>query len=417
MIKLTSFYIFINLLISKFRFYINFIIFILIIISLNLNNKYLIIGLIISLIVFNMMKEINSSTIILSLIFFISSLWMIISSSLISFWLSLECQSFSLILLIFYDNNEKTINIESLIKYFIISGISGIILLLGISQLYGGFIFLGDFKLNNINFYWILILIPIIFKLALSPIHIWVPEVYQGLNIRGILFISLLPKFSLFIFLTKIPNLNLILFFVGVFSILVGALGGLNQSDLKPLLGYSSIGHLGFVILAFSMINSFSLLFSLFYLIVYVITSISLFIIIINSKTDTLIVNWINKYKYNKILTIIFVFILLSWLGIPPLLGFWTKLSVILLCIFMEIKILSLFILLTAIILSSFYYLRLIKTSLSESKNNLYIWKQNLTEKHIITHFEKFIILITLNIFLLFLILTLILDLMMCITV
>ena len=207
------------------------------------------------------------------------------------------------------------------------------------------------------------------------------------------------------------------MFFVGVFSILVGALGGLNQSDLKPLLGYSSIGHLGFVILAFSMINSFSLLFSLFYLIVYVITSISLFIIIINSKTDTLIVNWINKYKYNKILTIIFVFILLSWLGIPPLLGFWTKLSVILLCIFMEIKILSLFILLTAIILSSFYYLRLIKTSLSESKNNLYIWKQNLTEKHIITHFEKFIILITLNIFLLFLILTLILDLMMCITV
>jgi NADH:ubiquinone oxidoreductase subunit 2 (subunit N) len=74
---------------------------------------------------------------------------MLVSSSLISFWLSLECQSFSLILLIFYDNNEKITNIESLIKYFIVSAISGIILLLGISQLYGGFILLGNFNLNS----------------------------------------------------------------------------------------------------------------------------------------------------------------------------------------------------------------------------------------------------------------------------
>jgi NADH:ubiquinone oxidoreductase subunit 2 (subunit N) len=116
--------------------------------------------------------------------------------------------------------------------------------------------------------------------------------VYQGLSLTGISLVSLVPKLALFVIMLKVAAFNSLLLTVGVFSIIIGSIGGLNQSSFKPLLAYSSIGHLGFVILAFSLNQPFTQTISTLYLVLYLFNSVAIFTLLLtNERKATLIVH------------------------------------------------------------------------------------------------------------------------------
>ena len=120
-------------------------------------------------------------------------------------------------------------------------------------------------------------------------------------------------------------NTNMILGF-SLFSIIVGTLGALNQTKLKRLLAYSGISHMGFIILGYNILSNEGFMVSNLYLIIYTLTMISVFILIINSSVDNQYVIELSGLKFiNKILSITFVLLILSIAGIPPLSGFISK--------------------------------------------------------------------------------------------
>jgi NADH:ubiquinone oxidoreductase subunit 2 (subunit N) len=111
-----------------------------------------------------------------------------------------------------------------------------------------------------------------------------------------------------------------------LFSIIVGTLGALNQTKLKRLLAYSGISHMGFIILGYNILSNEGFMVSNLYLIIYTLTMISVFILIINSSVDNQYVIELSGLKFiNKILSITFVLLILSIAGIPPLSGFISK--------------------------------------------------------------------------------------------
>lgn len=337
-------------------------------------------------IIYYIIKYNKIQNLILFVIFIGSSVWLIKSNNLISIWLALECQSFSLILLLFYSNKTLIINIEAILKYFFVSAISSVIILLGIFNLT---ICIESIVINPNLFWgssinpWFLIIIPLAFKLALAPIHIWVPEVYQGLSFIGIILISIIPKWTLIIVLIKLPLFNLFFILIGIFSIVIGSIGGLNQIEFKPLIGYSGISHLGFVIISLS--NSFysGITISYFYLITYLITTLGVLIILYKSYNKSLIIQWTNFISFNKLNTFIFITLILSWLGFPPLAGFLAKWVIILNLYKADNLLIIIIIIILSIMLSSFYYLRLIKINSSQSKNFYSTWEDSFIKSSI----------------------------------
>jgi NADH:ubiquinone oxidoreductase subunit 2 (subunit N) len=114
----------------------------------------------------------------------------------------------------------------------------------------------------------------------------------------------------------------------------------------------------------------------------YLFNSVAIFTLLLtNERKATLIVHWLNEFSVHKTKTIVFIILVFSWLGIPPLLGFWAKWAVLLSTISFNNKALIVLLILFSIILSSFYYLRLVKNSISQSRETYYTWKNNLLER------------------------------------
>jgi len=330
-------------------------------------------------------KVLDSSKLILLIIFLCSSIWLISSKHLISIWLAMECQSFSLILLLFFDNDNKIENIEAIIKYFVISAFGGIIFLVGIFQ---ALQFSGSGSLSaglvteSLNYYWIFLSSPLLLKIGISPLHVWIPEVYKGLSWQGLSLISVVPKVTLLYVLISLPKNSGILFFLGVLSIIVGSIGGLNQSNLKTLLGFSGIGHFGFILIILGM-SSEHVSLCLFYVSIYLLTSISV-LILSSERGKSLLVEFGNYFSNSWAKGIIFGILILSLLGFPPLSGFISKLIVLINSLKLSSNIFLILIILFFIMISSFYYLRLFKIIMSESKELYFSWEMIFLKKNLI---------------------------------
>ena len=249
--------------------------------------KYLIIFLFLFLILGLILKINSSYELVLFFILLFSTLWIINSNQLISFWLAIETQSFSLILLIIYDNIKKIENVESIFKYFIMSAISSIFLLIGLSsvELSKNLLSASNLICNiKESFVIFLILFPLIIKLGGAPFHFWVPEIYQGINYGFIMLISSIPKLTLIMFLFKLPIFNNFILLISLFSMIVGSIGGLNQSNFKILIAYSGIAHLGFILLSTSIFVTYFVDFSVFYFLIYIISNIGILLIFLKKK-------------------------------------------------------------------------------------------------------------------------------------
>jgi len=201
----------------------------------------------------------------------------------------------------------------------------------------------------------LLIFFSLFFKLSLAPFHLWSPDVYENS-----------PTSSSFFF--AFNWIQEILLLIAVFSVIAGSLGGLYQRKLKSLLAYSSISHMGYLMIAFSSasIEGIQMLFC--YLIVYTITGLCLWsciILIRLKKKDKIkqnkdLADLVLLIKSNYMLALILMSTLFSIAGIPPLIGFIAKVNIFLVAIESKFYIVSIISVLFSVV-STFFYLRLIK--------------------------------------------------------
>ena len=343
---------------------------------------------------------------------------LISSSDLISLYLSIELQSFGVyILASIYRNIGSAVSAG--LKYFLLGSLSSCIILLGATIIYtytGLTHFDSIFSLINItenqsiiqgfSLGVVLIFIGFFFKIGAAPLHNWSPDVYDGSPNIVTQWLTIMPKISLIIILLEIYiNLGLIEYNINILnsidknnivfilknlilissiiSLIIGSTVGLSQIKIKRLLAYSTISHLGFILLALSINTEQSVESLIFYIIQYSLTNLNIFLIIlavgilINTSTklsDTNDIQYINELKglffYNPILSISLSICLFSMAGIPPLIGFFSKQFVLYAAIQKGFYFISIVAIIVSVISAS-YYLNVIKILHTNNISNL----------------------------------------------
>ena len=318
---------------------------------------------------------------IIILLSILGMFFMVSSNDLILFYLGLELQSLSLYILASIDRDNLRSS-ESGIKYFVLSALSSGLLLYGCSLLYG---FTGSTnfdliakELNKENigalFAMVFILVGLAFKVSAVPFHMWTPDVYEGAPTSITNYFAVVPKVAGLALLIKfmlVPFSNIllewqtILIFISIASMILGAVAAIVQKNIKRLLAYSSIGHIGYALagVATGEISGYES--AIIYISIYVIMNIGAFSCLYLLKKDGQYKENISDLsgisKKNPLLAISFLIILFSMAGVPPLGGFFAKFYIFTAVLEKEMYALAIIGLLTTVI-SAFYYLKIIKT-------------------------------------------------------
>ncbi len=305
---------------------------------------------------------------------------MVSSNDLILFYLGLELQSLALYILASIDRDNIRSS-EAGIKYFVLSALSSGLLLYGCSLLYGfagstNFEEIANKSLNyniGIIFGMVFILVGLAFKVSVVPFHMWTPDVYQGAPTSVTSFFSVVPKlagiaiFIKFMYLPfgKIINeWQSIIVFMSIASMILGAVAAIGQKNIKRLMAYSSIGHMGYAIagIAAGTINGIKS--TLVYISIYLVMNIGIFACILLMKRGGKYIEEIDELsgasKNHPLMSLALLIILFSLAGIPPLAGFFAKFYIFMAVIESEMYILAIVGLVTTVV-SAFYYIRIIK--------------------------------------------------------
>ena len=342
---------------------------------------------------------------------------LISSSDLVSLFLSIELQSYGLyILCTIYRNSESST--ASGLTYFLLGGLSSCFILLGIGLIYAnsGTTYLDSFyiitnitniltenELNNpmtkeiasyIPYCLLIISIGLLFKMSAAPLHFWSPDVYDGIPTIVTTFVAIIPKISLIvilfhlvhftnnIFITSEYTWTTSLLISSLLSLIIGTVLGLTQIRIKRLFAYSTISHLGFILLAISINSVESIQSFIFYLIQYSISNLNAFLILISigytlffyinqnksynnltekNNSPIQLISQIKGYFYiNQTLALSLAITLFSFAGIPPLIGFFAKLMVFSAALQNGFVFLALIAVITSVI-SAVYYLNVVK--------------------------------------------------------
>ncbi len=305
---------------------------------------------------------------------------MISSNDLIVFYLGLELQSLALYVLASF-NRDNVLSSESGLKYFVLSALSSGLLLYGCSLVYGfsgstNFTIIANSSINleyGVIFGLVFIIVGLAFKISAVPFHMWAPDVYQGSPTAVTLFFAALPKvaaLTVFIRFLYTPFVNLIdqwqtiLVFISVASMVFGAVAAIGQSNLKRLIAYSSIGHMGYALAGLASGTNQGIQSSVTYISIYLVMTLAFFSCLFMLRKKNVFYEKIEDLSglsaNHPILSIALLIVLFSLAGIPPLAGFFAKFYVFMAVIEQSMYFLAIVGLLSTVI-AAFYYLRLIK--------------------------------------------------------
>ena len=208
------------------------------------------------------------------------------------------------------------------------------------------------------------------FKLTAAPFHVWAPSVYGKAPIISVAFLSIYSKVRVFFLIYKLINgflhifsfITLSVFMViGIITIVTGIIGAFSEKRIKPFFVYSSIGHVGFILMGLSLGTIEGAIATFHYLFVYILSSFVIWFILLIINRNTLKLNQFTKLKSrNPLLAIFFAFLVFSISGIPPFAGFFIKLDILAAVIDSSHFFINYFLFICTVI-SFFYYLRLIK--------------------------------------------------------
>ena len=305
---------------------------------------------------------------------------MISSYDLIVFYLGLELQSLCLYILASFKRNDEK-STEAGLKYFVLSALASGLLLYGCSLIYG---FTGSTNFETISenldesnlaavFGIVFIIVGLAFKVSAVPFHMWTPDVYQGSPTSVTSFFALVPKIAaitVFIRFMYVPFVNVInhwqtiIIFLSIASMILGAVAAIGQNNIKRLMAYSSIGHMGYALAGLATGTNSGIQSTIIYLTIYLFMNLAAFGGIFMMKRENIFYENINDLsglsKNHPMLALGFLIILFSLAGIPPLAGFFAKFYIFMSVIEVEMYTLAIIGLVTTVI-SAFYYLRVIK--------------------------------------------------------
>ena len=329
---------------------------------------------------------------------------MISSNDLMVFYMGLELQSLALYVLATF-NRDQLKSSEAGLKYFVLSALSSGLLLYGCSLIYG---FSGSTNFNIISnqlnsneyvltFGIVFILVGLAFKISAVPFHMWAPDVYQGSPTTVTLFFTMVPKIAaltVFIRFLYVPFLNLIdqwqmiIVFLSIASMLFGAIAAIGQTNIKRLIAYSSIGHIGYTLAGLATGSNEGIQSSIVYISIYIIMNLALFSCLLMLKRNNEYYEEIEDLsglsKNHPLLSLSLLIILFSLAGIPPLAGFFAKFYIFKAVIEQSMYFLAIVGLLSTVI-AAFYYLRVIKIIYFDKEKEKYDQDHNIWLKFSLT--------------------------------
>jgi NADH-quinone oxidoreductase subunit N len=320
---------------------------------------------------------------ILGLVALLGMMVMISAGSLVTVYLGVELLSLSLYAMVAFDR-DSGIAAESAMKYFVLGAIASGTLLYGFSMIYGmtGTLQLDEIALalretgpDNIGLTLGLVFIVagVAFKFGAVPFHMWIPDVYHGAPTPVTLFIGSAPKISSFILAIRVlaeglgdmtPQWQGMLIALSVLSMALGNIVAIAQTNLKRMLAYSAISHVGFILLGILAGTTAGYRASMFYTLTYVITTIGSFGMILLLARDGFEADKLEDYKglsrKSPWFALVMMMLMFSTAGVPPFVGFWAKLAVIGAVLDVNLAWLAGVAVLFSVI-AAYYYLRIIK--------------------------------------------------------
>ena len=316
---------------------------------------------------------------------------MISSNDLMVFYMGLELQSLALYVLATF-NRDQLKSSEAGLKYFVLSALSSGLLLYGCSLIYGfsgstNFDIISN-QLNSSNYVLtfgiVFILVGLAFKISAVPFHMWAPDVYEGSPTSVTLFFTMVPKIAaltVFIRFLYVPFSNLIdqwqmiIIFLSIASMLFGAVAAIGQTNIKRLIAYSSIGHIGYTLAGLSTGSNEGIQSSIIYITIYVIMNLAFFSCLLMLKRNNQYYEDIDDLsglsKNHPLLSLSLLIIMFSLAGIPPLAGFFAKFYIFTAVLEQSMYFLAIVGLLSTVI-AAFYYLRIIKIMYFDKEKEKY---------------------------------------------
>jgi NADH-quinone oxidoreductase subunit N len=320
---------------------------------------------------------------VLILLATLGMLMMVSSNDLMTLYIGIEMQSLAAYVLAAM-KRESAKATEAGLKYFVLGALSSGMLLYGASFVYG---FTGHTQLDKIAeaialgdrsiglvFGLVFLLAGIAFKISAVPFHMWTPDVYEGAPTPVTAFFATAPKVAAMALLIRVVTESFepitrdwqqIVIFLSIASMVLAAFAGIGQRNIKRLIAYSSIGHVGFALVGLSAGSAVGVEGVAIYMAIYMTTTIGLFACILSLKTDNGYVEEIDDMaglaQARPFVAAVMAILMFSLIGLPPLAGFFAKWHVFLAAIEAQLFVLAVIGVLASAV-SAYYYLRIIKT-------------------------------------------------------
>jgi NADH-quinone oxidoreductase subunit N len=319
---------------------------------------------------------------VLILLSTLGMLLMIAANDMLSLYLGLELQSLALYVVAAI-NRDSARSTEAGLKYFVLGALSSGMLLYGISLVYGytgntGFEAIaaalgeGERQLGLV-FGLVFVLAGLAFKISAVPFHMWTPDVYEGAPTPVTAFFAAAPKMAAMALFMRVtmgafepiaPDWQQIVVFISIASMVLGSIAAIGQRNIKRLMAYSSIGHMGFALVGLAANSEAGARGVVIYMLIYLVMTLGTFAFILAMRRKDGNVEQISDLaglsSTNPGMATIMTILMFSLAGIPPLAGFWAKWYVFLAAINAELYTLAVIGVLASVV-GAYYYLRIIK--------------------------------------------------------
>ena len=307
---------------------------------------------------------------------------MIAANSMIALYLGLELQSLALYVVAAI-NRDSLRSTEAGLKYFVLGALSSGMLLYGITLVYGytgsiGFqeiaaALTGADRQLGLVFGLVFVLAGLAFKISAVPFHMWTPDVYEGAPTPVTAFFAAAPKMAAMALFVRVTvgafepialDWQQIVAFISIASMVLGAFAAIGQSNIKRLMAYSSIGHMGYALVGLAANSEAGVRGVAIYMLIYMVMTLGTFAVILAMRRNNANVEEISELSglsaTNPVMATILTILMFSLAGIPPLAGFWGKWYVFLAAIDAKLYALAVIGVLASVV-GAYYYLRIIK--------------------------------------------------------